>query len=399
MAEAKVYISGPIVANSSEAGNAFPYTMLEDVTMQLDWQKPFDSVRVIINSPGGRVDVGMGIYDSLRALGGVEVTTVAVGQCSSIATAIFLAGSKRMIHEHTECLIHLPSGGCIGTAEQIQAYADEMARCQQDIIDLYVERAGVDATIITEKMGAETMMTAAEMLSFGFATQIVQPITALATLPPVGATPPASNPEQMPSWAHQLMSKFNAGLDALKLAMASATNKPATAQASTAADDDNDAPTALAVTTDGGDSLTIDTGDRDTYEVGDSVTDADGNAVADADYVLSDGNTITTVGGAITVITPAATDEDPASASAENDEVLTQLVGAVTALAKEVAGIKTANAATSKTVNRIAAATGSQGVAPRAAAPNASGKEEEKDPIKAAAEARSARRANRFKQS
>ena len=133
MAEAKVYISGPIVGNSGEAGNAYPYCMLEDVIMQLDWQKPFDGVRVIINSPGGRVDKGFGIYDYLRGLGpDITITTEAIGQCSSIATIIFLAGSERLIHEHTECLIHLPRGGVdSATAADAQKFADDMAEVQQ----------------------------------------------------------------------------------------------------------------------------------------------------------------------------------------------------------------------------------------------------------------------------
>ncbi|MGI4822666.1 MAG: ATP-dependent Clp protease proteolytic subunit [Janthinobacterium lividum] len=114
MAEAKVYISGPIVSDSSEAGNTYPYCTLEDVMIQLDYQKPYDTVRVIINSPGGRVDKGMGVYDKLRSLPGVTSITEAIGQCSSITTAVFLAGSERIIHPNTESLVHLPTGGISG---------------------------------------------------------------------------------------------------------------------------------------------------------------------------------------------------------------------------------------------------------------------------------------------
>lgn len=387
--EAQLYITGVISPSYEE----YPSTSLEYVKSALEWQKPFDTVRVTINSPGGYVTEGMGIYDYLRSLPDCTIITEALGQCSSIATAIFLAGSVRLIHPHTESLLHLPSGGCIGTAEQIQTYADEMARCQQDLIDLYVERAGMDAQAIADILAQERTIMADEILSLGIATQIVQPITALATLPTVASSASSSSHDDTPTWAQNLMSKFHAAL-ALMTAAVSGAAKPITAQAATATDT-TDAPVSLAVTTADGASLAIDTGDRDTYQVGDSVTDADGNAVADGDYVLSDENTIMVASGAITAITEP-TAADTATASAEGDEVLTQVMSAITNLAKEVQGIKQAQAQTGATVNRVAAATGSQARPARAAAPAAGAGAADEDPVKAAADRRAARRAGRY---
>lgn len=388
MPEAKVYISGPIVADSSEAGNAYPYCTLEDVTMQLDWQKPFDAVRVVINSPGGRVDKGMAMYDYLRALPGCTITTEAIGQCSSIATAVFLAGSVRIAHQHTESLVHLPVGGISGaTAEQAQAWADEMARCEADLLALYVERAGVEEISFREVMSAQTTLVGQQLLDYGFATQILEPATALAIVPTTATNSPEG--DQAPGWAQQLMSKFNLGLAAMTTALAT-LKKPAIAQAP-----ETEAATALQVITDSGTTLDIDTGDRDAYAVGDAVT-SDGTAVADADYLLTDGNTITVAAGAITAIKPAddATDK---TASADTDAAITQIAEAVTALAKQVGTIQTQVAAQAKVVNRVAATNGSAAVPPRASAASDDNKDADADPGKAAAEARAARRANRYK--
>jgi ATP-dependent protease ClpP protease subunit len=384
MPEAKVYISGPIVADASEAGNTWPYCTIEDVMMQMEYQKPFDTVRAIINSPGGRVDKGMGVYDLFRSLTNVTIITEAIGQCSSIATAVFLAGSQRIIHPHTESLVHLPTGGINGAnAEQAQAWADEMARCEADLLALYVERAGIDPVTFTDVMRAATVLTAQQMLDYGFATQIVQPATALAIMPTTATTSAAA--DQTPGWAQQLMSKFNQAL----AAMTAAVKKPATAQAPEA-----EAPTALDVTTDGGATLTIDTGDRDTYAEGDTVTDADGNAPADADYVLTDGNTISVAAGAITAITPASTEDK--TASAETDGAMTQVIEAITALGTRMGGIETRLAAQAKVVNRVAATNGSTASTGRAAAASDDNKDADADPVKAAAEARAARRTKRF---
>lgn len=390
MAEAKLYISGPIVADSSEAGNAYPYTTLEDVIMQLDWQRPFENLRVVINSPGGRVDKGLGIYDYLRALGGVTITTEAIGQCSSIANAVFLAGDIRLAHTHVESLVHLPAGGVIGaTADGAQQFADEMAETQQRLIALYVERAGVDEVSITALMKAETVLTAEQLLANGIATQIVQPATALALVPKTATNSPADADDQTPNWAKQLMSKFTQGLAAMALATSN-LRKPATAQA-----DAGTAPVALDVTTDGGATLTINTGDRDSYAEGDTVTDSDGNAPADADYSLTDGNTISVADGAITAIKPTV-DATDATASADVTDAITQLVTTVTALAGEVRGIKTAQAAQAKVVNRVATTSGSAAVPTRAQAANDQAKDAETDPAKAASDKRAERRKSRY---
>ncbi len=389
MAEAKVYISGPIVADSSEAGNTYPYCTVEDVMMQLEYQKPFDVVRVIINSPGGRVDKGMGVYDKLRSLPGVTIITEAIGQCSSIATAVFLAGSERIIHPNTESLVHLPTGGINGAnAEQAQAWADAMARCEADLLALYTERAGVDPATFTDIMRAETKLTAQQMLDYGFATQIVQPATALAIMPTTVTTSAAA--DQTPGWAQQLMSKFTMGLAALQTAMTNLSKTPTKAQAPT-----TDAATALDVTTDGGATLSIDTGDRTTYGVSDAVTDSDGNPAADADYALTDGNTIGVASGAITAITPADTTDS--TASADSDAAIIQLAEAVTALAGRVGQMETRVTAATNLATRAAAGIGSKAAPARASAANDEGKDADVDPVKTAGEARRARREAKFK--
>jgi hypothetical protein len=126
----------------------------------------------------------------------------------------------------------------------------------------------------------------------------VQPATALAILPTTATTPAAQADNQAPSWAQQVMGKFSQGLTALNAAV-SALRTPTTNQATT------EPNVALDVTTGAGTTLSI--------------------------HVLSDGNTITVADGAISVITPPATD----SAAADDDvhEAITTLITAVTALA------------------------------------------------------------------
>jgi ATP-dependent protease ClpP protease subunit len=68
MAEARITISGPIVLDGAEVDYCYPYTTLADVQSQLEYNKPYDTVRIIINSPGRRVDEGFALYDLLRSI-------------------------------------------------------------------------------------------------------------------------------------------------------------------------------------------------------------------------------------------------------------------------------------------------------------------------------------------
>ena len=210
MLEARITISGPIVLDGAEVDYCYPYTTLSQVQNELEWAKPYDTLRVIINSPGGRVDEGFALYDLLRSLEGVTVITEAIGQCSSIATAAFLAGSVREVHPHATSLVHLPTGGILGAnADEAAAWAASLASDEARLLALYVERAGVEATAFTEVMRAQTTLTAEQMLSYGFATKIVQPATALALRPTTATSTPAAQADnQAPNWAQQLMSKF-----------------------------------------------------------------------------------------------------------------------------------------------------------------------------------------------
>lgn len=393
MVEAKVTISGPIVADGSEVDYCYPYTTLEDVQGQLSWQGQYDTVRVIINSPGGRCDKGLGIYDWLRALPNVTIITEAIGQCSSIATVVFLAGSERHIHPHTECLVHLPTGGISGAnAEQAQTWADQLANYEASVLAIYAERAGVDPTTFADVMRANTTLTGQQMLDYGFATLLVEPVTALALMPTTATNSPAADvDEQAPSWAKSLMSKFTQALGLMTAAIG-AKATPATNQATV------DAPKALDVTTTGGDALTIDTGDRDTYEVGDAVSASDGTAAADGDYALSDGNTISVAAGAITVITPPATDDASANAGAgETDSAILQMAEGITALAQRMTVMESRITAATNTANRVAAATGSKAAPTRALASNDEDKDAPQDPALAAAEKRRAKREAKYK--
>jgi ATP-dependent protease ClpP protease subunit len=109
------------VININGEIGVYAQTSLLSVVEQMKKTPDITSVKVIINSEGGEVETGFQIYDYLKSLN-IPVTTVADGMCCSIATVIFMAGSKRIVKDSSVFMIHLPWGQTMGTAEEIALY-------------------------------------------------------------------------------------------------------------------------------------------------------------------------------------------------------------------------------------------------------------------------------------
>lgn len=129
---------------------------------------------VFINSPGGSVFEGYAIYSALKE-SGLQITTKVVGLCASIASLIFLAGSKRTISALGQLMIHNPWAGMEGEAEDFRKLADQLETIKATIINVYKAKSNLEATALSEMMDKETWMSASQAFEFGFAT--VEPET------------------------------------------------------------------------------------------------------------------------------------------------------------------------------------------------------------------------------
>lgn len=138
-----------------------------------------DELIVEINSPGGDVMAGLGMYNMLRN-SGKTVTTRVTGLAASIASIIMLAGDKREMPSNAFAMVHSVQSGAWGTAEEIRAQAEVIEKIQASLRNIYVDRMGIDEAQATEIMAKDTWLTAAECLDMGFATSVVDPVTATA---------------------------------------------------------------------------------------------------------------------------------------------------------------------------------------------------------------------------
>lgn len=171
-----IFINGPIGFPPGEVAGE-EGTLLSDVRRQYEARKSEDSaeeVRVFINSPGGDVDEGFAIYDFLDTLPN-PVTTIGEGRVFSIASVIFLAGEKRLMAKNASLLIHNPVTGMYGEAADMEKAADYLRLTGEKIANLYAQRTGQPIADLTDMMNAETILSAPDALTLGFASGLYEP--------------------------------------------------------------------------------------------------------------------------------------------------------------------------------------------------------------------------------
>jgi len=156
----------------------------KDMVNFLDENNEATEIEIHINSRGGDVQEGWAIYDLLKA-SGKKINTVGEGKIYSIATVIFLAGENREIMPNADGLIHLPHFPEYSLAGRYEAddlvkLAEQLKQDGEKILNLYVEVTKQDKETLKKYMDDETMLSADDMVSLGFATRKAEPVKAVA---------------------------------------------------------------------------------------------------------------------------------------------------------------------------------------------------------------------------
>ncbi len=182
----------PCFTFKAKAGNKPAVLALDEEigfwgTQAKDFRAQLDSVQgnelvVEINSVGGDVMAGLGIYNMLRswAKDGKTVTTRVTGVAASIASIIALAGDKREMPKNTFAMVHQASTFAVGTADDMRDAADTLDKVDGSLRGIYMDRMGVDETKAKDLMAKDTWLTADESMDIGFATALIEDIKATA---------------------------------------------------------------------------------------------------------------------------------------------------------------------------------------------------------------------------
>lgn len=248
-----------------------------------------NQIEVRLHCDGGSVTEGWAMYDRLRATG-KEITCIVEGNAASMATVILMAAPKerRKAYENAHILVHNPWAVVMtaSDADDMQKMANDLKAEQERLVNLYVERCGVDRDTIQSLMNEDKFITAAEAKELGIIGEIIPPISAKART--------TTNPINM--------NEVNVKASLLDRMLAKLGFKTLDEAASLEIK-------ALELSTADGQTLTIER-EEGQPQVGDV-------ASPDGEWLMPDGTTIVVENGVITDIKPK---EDAPEANADDDK-------------------------------------------------------------------------------
>ena len=148
---------------------------LETVLEQIKQSDPNEPLNVHIHSVGGQVYDGLAIYNVFKALP-QKVNTISSGLVASIASIIFLAGDRktRVINRTDSFLIHLPSGGSFGNAEDLERTAEELRNIESKIADICAAETDLTVDEAMDLMKEDKMIDVDFLLEKGFVNEIIE---------------------------------------------------------------------------------------------------------------------------------------------------------------------------------------------------------------------------------
>jgi len=154
--------------------DAFGPTLIMDLLLTLD-QESNDPIKLIIDSPGGFMDVGFSLYDTIKSLKSPVWT---YGRsCQSMATLILASGEKehRHVYPNSRTMIHLPFAQISGNTEDVKVQQKEIEKLKEMMVDSLIDCGAVkNKKQILKDMDREYWMSANEACEYGIVDQVVK---------------------------------------------------------------------------------------------------------------------------------------------------------------------------------------------------------------------------------
>ncbi|MCD8269802.1 MAG: ATP-dependent Clp endopeptidase proteolytic subunit ClpP [Parabacteroides sp.] len=142
--------------------------------LYLDSSDPGKDISIYINSPGGSVYAGYGIYDTMQFIGS-DVSTICTGMAASFAAVLLVAGTKgkRMALPHSRVMIHQPLGGVQGQASDIEITAREILKVKKELYTIISEHSSKPYEEVERDSDRDYWMTAEEAKAYGMVDEIL----------------------------------------------------------------------------------------------------------------------------------------------------------------------------------------------------------------------------------
>ncbi len=140
----------------------------------LESADPGKDIQLYINSPGGSVSAGLGIYDTMQLVN-CDVATICTGMAASMGAVLLTAGAagKRSALPHSRVMIHQPLGGVQGQASDIEITAREIARIKRELYEILSEHSGKSVKQIEKDADRDYWLSAEEARVYGLIDTVV----------------------------------------------------------------------------------------------------------------------------------------------------------------------------------------------------------------------------------
>ncbi len=161
-----VFVVGPINDNVA--------SLVTAQLLFLESEDPKKDIFLYINSPGGLVTSGMGIYDTMQYIK-PDVSTLCIGQAASMGSFLLAAGTKgkRFSLPNSRIMVHQPSAGFQGQATDIEIHANEVLSLKKRLNEIYSKHTGKTVSEIKSALERDNFMTPDAAKEFGLVDKVV----------------------------------------------------------------------------------------------------------------------------------------------------------------------------------------------------------------------------------
>ena len=162
-----VFLVGPINDNVA--------SLVTAQLLFLESENPKKEIFLYINSPGGLVTAGFGIYDTMQYKK-PDVSTLCIGQAASMGSFLLAAGKKgkRFSLPNSRIMVHQPSAGFQGQATDIEIHANEVLSLKKRLNEIYSKHTGKNVEQIKDALERDNFMTPENAKDFGLIDQVVE---------------------------------------------------------------------------------------------------------------------------------------------------------------------------------------------------------------------------------
>lgn len=140
----------------------------------LESTDPTKDIQIYLNSPGGHVHAGLGIYDTMQYIS-ADVATICTGMAASMGAVLLTAGAhgKRSALKHSRVMIHQPMGGAQGQASDIEITAREILKIKKELYSIISEHSGRPVKQVEKDADRDYWMTSEEAVKYGMIDEIL----------------------------------------------------------------------------------------------------------------------------------------------------------------------------------------------------------------------------------